>query len=146
MRPGAEQAGDADNLAAAERQRRPARLQLAQLEQRLAGLSRAAGIEVIDLAAHHQLDDGLRRQLRRRTATGVAAVAQDDDAIGDRFDLFDEVRDVDDGEALRLETADQREEPLDVGVGEAARRLVEHDDAGAARQSARDLDQLLRRR
>ena len=56
------------------------------------------------------------------------------------------MRDVDDGETLLFEPADQREEPLDVGVGEAARRLVEHHDAGAARQSARDLDELLRRR
>jgi hypothetical protein len=55
------------------------------------------------------------------------------------------MRDVDDRVSLILEAAEQREEALDVRAAEAARRLVEHQDAAADRQRARDLDELLLR-
>ena len=75
----------------------------------------------------------------------VPPVAQDDEAIGDAQHLFDEVRDVDNRVALRLEPLEHREQMLDVGRPEAARRLVQHEHGAAHRERARDLDDLLRR-
>ena len=63
-------------------------------------------------APDHHLDDRRRRRVRRGAAAGVPSVAQDDEAIGDRLHLFDEMRDVDDRVALRLQPAKQREQPL----------------------------------
>jgi hypothetical protein len=56
------------------------------------------------------------------------------------------VRDVDDGQAARFQTFDESEQRVHVSLTEAARRLVEHEDATAHGQRARDFHQLLRRR
>ena len=56
------------------------------------------------------------------------------------------MRDVHDCQALLLEPANQLEQLPHVVVGEAARRLVEHEHAAAECQRARDLHELLRRR
>ncbi len=116
-----------------------------QLEQHVAGGPGAVRIQIRHLPPDHHLHDRLGAQLRRRPAADVPPVAQHDDAVGDGLHLLDEVRDVDDRQALCLQPANQPEQPLHVVVRQAARRFVEHDDARAAGDGAADLDQLLRR-
>ena len=71
------------------------------------------------------------------------AVAQHRDAVGDRRQLLEPVRDVDHPDALRRAGADDAEEVLRVVLGERGRRLVEDQDAGVGPERARDLDELL---
>ena len=52
--------------------------------------------------------------------------------------------DVNDGDALGLELADDGEQPGRIAGGQAARRLIQHEDAAAAGQGPRDLNELLR--
>ena len=78
-----------------------------------------------------------------RAAGHAAAVAQHGEDIGDLADLLEEVADVDDAEPLRAQPRDQREQPIDVGALQAARRLVHQQDAAVGRERAADLDDLL---
>ena len=55
------------------------------------------------------------------------------------------MRDVDARHAARLEPVDQHVQPIRFGLTEAARRLVEHDDARAAADRDGDLHDLLLR-
>ena len=53
------------------------------------------------------------------------------------------MRNVDDADPVRLQVADDPEEPVDLLVAERGRRLVHDQDAGVGPQGPRDLDQLL---
>ena len=62
---GADQAGDAENLAAAQRERRRTRARRSSTSSSTSPGSRgAARIQIVDAAADHQLDDRVRAQLR----------------------------------------------------------------------------------
>ena len=65
-----------------------------------------------ELAAHHHVDDRLRRGLRPRNGADQPAVAQDGDAVRDPQDLVDLVGDVDHRNAPCLQGADDGEKPL----------------------------------
>jgi hypothetical protein len=78
---------------------------------------------------------------RAQLAAG-RAVAQPDHAIRDGGDLAEAVRDVDDADALRAQLADDREQPFDLAVGQARRRLVHDQHPRACPQRARDLEEL----
>ena len=97
---GADQAGDAEDLAAMQHQRLRSGHERIDLQDGLAGLARAARIQIVDRPAHHQPHDLLGRGLGGHTRAGDASVPQHDDAIGHALHLFDEVRDVDDGVPL----------------------------------------------
>ena len=108
-------------------------------------MTRAAREQIRGRRAHHQRHDGVGGGRRGRAGADIAAVAQDDEAIGDGLHFLDEVRDVDDRLPLRPQPPQQREEVFDVGAAEAARRLVEDEHAAADRQRPRDFDELLLR-
>ena len=57
----------------------------------------------------------------------ACAVAQHGEAVRDRLDLFEEVADVDDRDAARLQPLHQVEQPLRVFLRRGAGRLVEHE-------------------
>ena len=99
--------------------------------------------EVLDAAADHQGHDLLARGRAVGPAARVAPVAQHHEPVGDLFHFLDEVRDVDDGVAVRLQPAHQLEQALDVLAAEAAGGLVEDEDARADGEGAGDLDELL---
>ena len=71
-----------------------------------------------------------------------AAVAEDEDAVGDRHHLAELVADEDDGEALRDGEAEGAEERLGLLRGEDGGGLVEDEDAGVAVEGLEDLDAL----
>ena len=144
---GADQAGDAENLAAVEREidlpRPPVTGERAKFEQRLAAFVGDGGEELVERAADHELDDLLTRDVRHATAADGTTVAEHGVAIGDAVDLFEEVADVGDPHAALAKCLDDAEEPLDVAQCERTRGLVEDDHAGLVDEGARDFDDLL---
>ena len=76
-----------------------------------------------------------------RVAT-MASVAQNRDAIGDRLHLVQAVGDVEDGDALGAQLADDLEQALGLDGRENGRRLVEGDDLMRHQQGAGDLHEL----
>ena len=73
----------------------------------------------------------------------VAAVAHHGDALAEREDLLEAVRDEEHRVAARAQRLDDAEQPLDLGRRERRGRLVHHDHARVRRQRLGDLDQLL---
>jgi hypothetical protein len=72
----------------------------------------------------------------------VPPVAQHRDPVGQREDLRHAVADVDHAHAAASQQADDREQPLHVGLGQRRRRLVHDQHAGVLRERLRDLDAL----
>ena len=68
------------------------------------------------------LDDFIPSGRGRLKGRDRGPVAQDGDPIADREDLFQLVRDVDAGDAPRLEFAEDREQQVDLVVGEGGGR------------------------
>jgi hypothetical protein len=73
------------------------------------------------------------------------AVAQHADAVGQRLDLREPVRHVEDRRAARAQPADEGQQALGLGRGQRARRLVEDQRARAGADRGRDLHELLLR-
>ena len=80
--------------------------------------------------------------LRAIEIAHVAAVAQHGDPVGQVQHLFHAMRDVDDGDALGAELADDLEELLRLAGGQRGRGLVHDDDAGLEGQGLGDLHHL----
>ena len=131
-----------------------------KLQRQLAGLCRARHIlqlqqhlvlpgvgagdagEALRFAADDVLDDGGQRQFRQRRGDDMPAVAQDGRPVGDAHDLVHAVRDVDDGDAFRLQPPEEREQPVDIVGGKGRARLIEHQHAGVLRDRLDDLGEL----
>ena len=94
-------------------------------------------------AAGHVGDDAGLAGLADRTIADDAAVAQDDDAVGDREHLVEAVADEDDGDAMRAEIADDGEQRLGLVRRQRGGRLVEDQQFGVAGERLGDLDDLL---
>ena len=88
---------------------------------RLAGLVLGAREQRGRRAAHHLLDDPGHVDVGGLGVGHDAAVAQHGDAVADLEQLVELVRDVDDGDASRLEVVDDVEEALDLGLRRAPR-------------------------
>jgi len=100
--------------------------------------------ELVHLAPGHHAHDLRARHLAGVTAADGAAVAQHREAAGDLLHLFEHVRDVEHTQPARLEPPDGREQPPHIVFRQAARRLVEDEDARVGLgEGASDLDQLL---
>ena len=72
-----------------------------------------------------------------------AAVAQDRAAVGERHDLFQPVRHIDNAGALILQTAQHAEQSRDLAILQRGGRLVENEHAAAPPQRLGDGDDLL---
>ena len=153
--PGAEQAGEADDLARPQREierrdRVPAgdatRLQHRRrslvVGELLAGLP-LERLERLELAPEHLRDELHPRQLGRRPLADETPVAQDGDPVRDLVHLLEEVRDEDDRDPLLLQTADELEELRHLLLVEARRGLVEDQNLGGDVDRPRDRDHLL---
>ncbi len=73
------------------------------------------------------------------------AVAQHRDAVGDLVDLIEEVADEEDGDAAVAQVADDREQLLDLAAVQARGRLVEDQHLRVEHHGAADGDELLDR-
>ena len=93
--------------------------------------------------ADHELGDLAHRQLADRVRADRLPVAHDGDLVGDAEQLVEPVGDVDDGDARRGQPADDREQHLDLGVGQDRRRLVQDEHGRLAGQRLGDRHLLL---
>src|SRR6185436_12448462 len=139
----AHEAGDTEHLSAAQREPDFSAADPLDLDDRLSRMALRAREEVLHAAADHEGHDLLARRARGGAAARVPSIAQHDEAIGHLLHLFDEVRDVDDGVTVRLEPAHEIEQAPHVRAAQAARGLVEDEDARADGERTRDLDELL---
>ena len=121
----------------------PARLAPPHLEHRPAACGRrGAPHRVLDALAGHQLGEAVIVDLGGREGADLAAVAQHRDPLGDLDHLIQPVADEDDGDALRLQPADRREQEVDLVPGQRRGRLVHEQDAGVGGEAAADRDDL----
>ena len=113
------------------------------LERRLpGGRGRARRIEREQVAPDHQARHVDRLELGRRFRRHLLAVAQHRDDVGDGFDLLEAMGNVEDGDALRLELADEVEERGGLDRGQRRGRLVEDRDPVRNGERASDLREL----
>ena len=150
MRPGPDQSGEPENLAAAHGERdvadsRGAAGQPARLQHDFADRDLALGEDGVDVAAHHQADQLRAVHVAQFAGGDGVAVAQDGDAVGDGGDFVQAVRDVDDARAFAAQRLDDAEEALHFAFGERGGGLVENQDLGARADRLGDLDDLLLR-
>ena len=144
--PGADEPGEADDLARAHGQadvpgHRPPD-EIARLEHRRADRHGGLGKKALDAPPDHHLDEFGRVGLRHRARSDIGAVAQHRDAVGDLEQLVEPMADVDDPDAAAFELADDVEQARDVALGQRGGRLVHDQDARVVRQRAQDLDPL----
>ena len=151
----AHEAGQPDDLAGADGEVHavevPGQAEALHLEQR--GLARRGGADpalredVLDGPAGHQRDDLAGRGVAGREPGGDGApVLEDGDPVADLADLLEPVGDVDDGDVLGGEVADDAEEALDLLVVQHGRGLVHDDQLRVLRERPRHADHLLLRR
>ena len=100
------------------------------------------GIEILDVASHHQTHQLVFVQIVDRQGIDDLAVAHDRHPVGDAEDLVEPVRDVQDRYAVGLEVPDHLEEALDLLLRERGRRLVHDDDLRVYGERLGDLDPL----
>ena len=145
--PGADESREGDDLAAAHLERDVGEHALARqpvdLQHDVTGVDGQLRKESVHVAADHRADDRLRRQLFDRLRQHVPPVAHDRDALTDREDLLEPVRDEEDRAAVGAERLDDAEQPRHLGRRQRRRRLVHHDHPRVRRQRLRDLDELL---
>ena len=101
------------------------------------------GIEGVEVAPDHHLDERLGADLVLVEGADIGAIAQHRDPVGKLVDLGHAVADVDDGEAVAPELADQLEQLLGLARRERGGRLVHDQDLGIGVQGAGDFDLLL---
>src|SRR2546427_333950 len=99
--------------------------------------------ELFQLASDHELDDGGMVDLASVEVSGVFAVAQHGDAVGDELNLLESVRDVQDAHSPFLELAKDIEQQSGFGFRQAGSRLVENQQPRLEGQRPRDFDKLL---
>jgi hypothetical protein len=98
--------------------------------------------EVSELPPDHHPAQLLLVQLVAGEVANTPAVAEHDGAVGQVDDLAEAVRDQDGRDAAVAQASDEGEQPLDVRLAEAARRLVEDQVARLRREGLRHLDEL----
>ena len=100
----------------------------------------ALGVDAIDLAPEHQLDEARLGHLLDRAAADVDAAAEDGGPVAEVLDLLEAVRDEDGDPAALGELAHLREEPADLLGQQRRGRLVEHEHRGLADHGLADLE------
>ena len=141
--PGADQAGDPEDLPAARGKRDVPKQALGgqppDRQPGRAGRDRRLGKLLGQPPAHHPLDEPLHVDLARRVGPDVVAVPQHGDPVGDTKDLLQPVGDVDHRHPPRPQLTDDREEPLDFLERQGRGRLVHDQDVGPEAQRPGDL-------
>ena len=106
------------------------------------GLTRPGRHRVLDALAGHQLGEPVVVDLGCGKGADLAAVAQHGHPLGDLDHLLEPMADEDDGDAVRLQPANRREQQVDLVPGQRGRRLVHEQDAGIGGEPAADRDDL----
>ena len=106
-------------------------------------LPEAVAVMANQVASDHQANHGVVVDFLARQFPGIAAVAQNGDAVGQRLHLTETVADVHDAHTLRPQVADHRVEAVGFALAEAGGRLIHDDHPGAGIHGAGDFDELL---
>ena len=145
--PRADEARERDDLARLDLERDVREDALAReavdLEHGRADLGDLLGEERVQVAPDHRVDQPLLRRLRDRLGRDVAPVAHHRDALAEREDLVEPVRDEEHRRALRAQRLDDAEEAVDLRLRERGGGLVHDDHARLGRERLGDLDDLL---
>ena len=146
--PGADKPGKTEHLARAQRERYVGKTGRAgepgDPQELLARLSLHVRREVIlEPATNHHFDERRSIHLGDRTRGDVPSIAQDRDRVAQPEDLLEPVADVDARHATVAQPADKRIQTLGFVLRQAARRLIEDDEARALADRRRDLQHLL---
>ena len=97
---------------------------------------------VAHFPADHPADNQLLGQLRRRPAAHQLAVAHDGDLMGNLKDFIHLMGNIDNGDALRRQLADNPEQNVHFCFAQGRSGLVHNDDLCAVADGAGNLDQL----
>ena len=116
---------------------------LPHLQQDTVGADRPLRIQLLDLAADHELDELAGGRRRRQPCGRGAAVRKDGDAVADAPDLIQSMRDVDDPDTLRSQPANHVEKGLYFALVEDCGGLVHDEQPHVPRQRAGNRDDLL---
>ncbi len=145
VRPESNQAGDADDFAAADGQvdaveaRGP---QAGDPQHFLIRHDAVSGVAVRERAADHVTNDHLNVR-EPRFMRDHRAIPQDGDLVADRKRVVEIMADIDDCEAAAAKTADLAEQNFALGRRQRRRRLVENNEARIAADGPRNFQQLL---
>ncbi|MND59740.1 hypothetical protein D3C80_509430 [compost metagenome] len=99
--------------------------------------------QALQRAADHAFNDGTHRRRAIGKFMHPLAIAQHDDAVGDLFDLFHAVGNIDDADTLGAQLAHLLEQRLRFRAAKCRRRLIEDQKFRVQRQRLGDFDQLL---
>ena len=143
----ANQPCDAEDFAFSQNQVNGAGLglagQRAQFQNGLADLMRCAGINLADLAPHHQPNNLAQVRAGHLTGAHALAIAQDGVTVANALTLLQKMADIDNADAALAQAANDSEEVLGVHLREAAGWLIHDQHFRLANQCAGDLDDLL---
>lgn len=117
---------------------------IADAQGQVAAPRRAMGllVEGRQVATYHHRNQALGRQFVLRESPNVFAVAEHGNPIRKAVDFLHPVADVDDRNALRLESGDDFKESIRLARGQRCRRFIHDDDAGVGSERAGDFDNL----
>src|SRR5262249_6103681 len=120
-----------EHLAAAQSERRVARLESVDRQNRLTYMPGTAWKQRPRRASDHHGDDAVVRRAGGGAAAGIPSIAEHGEPIGDLGDLLDEMRDIDDRMPLSAQFLQHREQSSRVLPSEAAGRLVQDEHSAA---------------
>ena len=101
------------------------------------------GIQVVQRPAHHGVDQGVLRHVGDVLGDDVLAVPHDGDPVAELEQLFQFMRDEQDGHALGLQAPHSGHQLLDLLLAQGGGRLVHDNQLGVQRHSLGDLHHLL---
>ncbi len=117
-------------------------VEIFHLENHLARRAVPLGETLLYFAPHHIMHQFFDVQVLAGLGGDDQAVSQHGDGIRNAKKLFQLVGDIDAGDAMLLERAQDLHELFDLGFGERARRLVEDQYLGVLRQRLGNLGHL----
>src|SRR5689334_22937123 len=98
---------------------------------------------LFEFATEHRPDQFQAREIGSGIFADEGAIAKDSDAIGDRINLIEEMRDEKKGHSLLAKAAHDFEEKLNFALVETGSGFVENENFGVDVQCAGDGDELL---
>ena len=145
--PGAHQASKAGDLAAvgleAHVMEDAGLVEVPGLQPHVALDAELLGIQVVQRPAHHGVDQGVLRHVTDVLGDDMFAVPHDGDPVAELEQLFQFMRDEQDGHALGLQAPDRLHQLVDLLLAQGGSRLVHDNQLGVQRHSLGDLHHLL---
>ena len=107
--------------------------EICEIEEWFARRAIGAGKQVVNLSADHEVDDVGYGGVGDQAAARAFPISQNCELIGDFFDFFEEMRDIDDCQISRFQALYHAKQAVDICAREAAGGFVEDEDAALNR-------------